>query len=125
MRKVFAVIRREFETRVRTRAFVISTVLGPLFMGVLIFLPAYLANKETGAKPIVVVDAATGTFGDRVVAALQDSRIGPSTTGRPRYAVERVAADGRAQLVSDSLTALIGSGTRSGRGAGGIRRAHG
>ena len=108
MRKVFAVIRREFETRVRTRAFVISTVLGPLFMGVLIFLPAYLANKETGAKPIVVVDAATGTFGDRVVAALQDSRIGPSTTGRPRYAVERVAADGRAQLVSDSLTALIG-----------------
>ena len=108
MLKVFAVIRREFMTRVRTRAFVISTVLGPLFMGLLIFLPAYLANKESGAKPIVVVDAASGEFGDRVVAALTESRIGASSTGRPRYSVQRVAAAGRAQLVSDSLTSLIG-----------------
>jgi ABC-2 type transport system permease protein len=108
MRKVLAVIRREFVERVRTRAFVISTILGPVFMGVLIFLPVILANKESGAKPIVVVDAASGTFGDRAVAALQESQIGTGAGARPRYSVHRIAASGRAQLVADSLTALIG-----------------
>jgi len=54
------------------------------------------------------VDAASGNFGDLMVTALQESRIGPSSTGRPRYSVQRVVAMGRAQLVADSLTALIG-----------------
>ena len=39
-----AVIRREFVERVRTRAFIIGTVLGPVFFGALVILPGLLAE---------------------------------------------------------------------------------
>ncbi|MEO8031954.1 MAG: ABC transporter permease [Gemmatimonadota bacterium] len=108
MRKVFAVIRREFVERVRTRAFVISTILGPVFMGVLIFLPALLAGRSTTARNIIVVDAATGEFGNRVVAALSDTRFGNKGGAQPRFHIERIVALDRAKAVTDSLTTLIG-----------------
>ena len=108
MRKTLAVIRREFVERVRTRAFVISTILGPVFMGVLIFLPALLAGRSTTARSIVLVDASGGQFADRVTAALSESKIGSKDSEAPRFHVLRIAAAGRAQEVADSLTGMIG-----------------
>jgi ABC-2 type transport system permease protein len=108
MRKTLAVIRREFVERVRTRAFVIATILGPVFMGLLIFLPAVLAGRSTTAHSIIVVDAASGEFGDRVTAALTESKFGNRGNEQPRFHVRRIAAHDRAGAVADSLTALIG-----------------
>ena len=45
MHKILAVIRREFIERVRTRAFVISTILFPLLMTTLTVLPAILLRR--------------------------------------------------------------------------------
>ena len=50
MHKILAVIRREFMTRVHTRAFVIGTVLGPLLMGFMFVLPILLSRRETAPK---------------------------------------------------------------------------
>ena len=105
MRKVWAVVRREFLERVRSRAFVIGTVLGPVFMGVLFLLPILL-QQGTGPRRIVVLDAATGGFGVRVVEALSQATRGDEEDSLPRYVVVRVPADGRLEAVRDSLVAL-------------------
>ncbi len=69
MRKVLAVIRREFVERVRQRWFWVMVVLGPLFFGAIFILPTLLAGKG-GVKRIAVVDATTSTFGARLTERL-------------------------------------------------------
>ena len=108
MHKLWAVIRREFSTRVQSRAFVISTILGPLLMGFMMVLPVILASRETEAKRIVVIDAANGQFGQELERALAESRRDGSANGRPRYSVVRIPAHGRLQAVRDSLIPLTG-----------------
>jgi ABC-2 type transport system permease protein len=63
MHKLWAVIRREFVTRVQSKAFVISTILGPILLGLMMVMPILLSNRDTEAKRIVVIDAARGNFG--------------------------------------------------------------
>mgnify|MGYP000088424070 CR=1 FL=1 len=50
------IIKREFSTRVRKRSFIILTLLGPILMAVLLFLPAYLATLPGDLKVITVLD---------------------------------------------------------------------
>ncbi len=40
LNRIFAVIRREYLERVRTKAFWISTLLVPIFLGAVMILPA-------------------------------------------------------------------------------------
>src|SRR5437868_9965224 len=57
MRKVWAVIRREFIERVRSRWFIISTVLGPLFMLAITILPSLLTMRGGRNARIVIVNS--------------------------------------------------------------------
>ena len=109
MRNILTVVRREFMTRVRTRAFVIGTVIGPLLMAVLFALPILLERRQTAPKHIVVLDAGSGALGSAVTSRLASEMRDTVTRTRPRYRAERlVAAAGRFQLVYDSLIALTG-----------------
>jgi ABC-2 type transport system permease protein len=92
---VWAVIRREFIERVRTRAMWISAILGPVFFAALIFLPLLMAGG--GHKTVVLVDATTSDFGARTAAALQ---------GRS-FSVTRIPAG---PGVVDSLTLEVSDG---------------
>lgn len=83
MSKVFAVIRREFVERVRTKAFVIGTLLGPLFFIGMAVLPALLLSRETTGRKVVVIDAGTGEFGGKVTAALAAAKKGSVRRRRP------------------------------------------
>lgn len=74
MRKVWAVIRREFLERVRRKWFWVSGVLGPVFFAAVFLLPAVVASSG-GTKRIAVVDETSAAFGDRVTAALN---VGPA-----------------------------------------------
>jgi ABC-2 type transport system permease protein len=105
MHKVWAVIRREFLERVRTKQFVIGTVLGPVLMA-LLFAAPLLLMRDARAKRIVVLDAAAGSFGATVERALAQSTRDEEPDGEPRYLVTRVAADGRLGAIRDSLVAL-------------------
>ena len=71
MRKVLAVVRREFVERVRTRWFWISALLGPIFFAALIFLPYLFSGGR--AKRLVVVDGTQSSFGANVADSLNTS----------------------------------------------------
>lgn len=110
MNKVFAVVRREFLERVRTRAFVIGTLLFPVLMAALFVLPILLERRATAPKRIVIVDGATGDVGARVADALSTSRR-EGSAGAPgplRYVITRVEAPGRLEQVRDSLVPFTG-----------------
>lgn len=56
MKTIGLIIRREFLTRVRKKTFIVLTILGPLLMGAILFLPAYLATLPQETKIITVLD---------------------------------------------------------------------
>ena len=96
MRKVWAVIRREFVERVRSKWFWISALLGPVFFGAMIVVPVLFAGAG-GTRRIAVVDGTTGAFGERVAAGLRHGKI---------FRATRVPAGAG---VVDSLTQLVGA----------------
>jgi ABC-2 type transport system permease protein len=57
MRKFLAVIKREYLERVRTKFFVVATILGPLMMALFTIVPVYIAGiKVGGATRLAVID---------------------------------------------------------------------
>lgn len=69
---VWAVVRREYLQRVRSRWFIAATVGAPLFMAGLIVVPAYVASRsEPSARDLAVVDG-TSVLYDRLAPKLED-----------------------------------------------------
>ena len=61
MRKLLAIIKREYIQRVRTKFFVIMTVLGPLMLVVFTIVPGLLFSiKAGGDTRIAIVDQTEG-----------------------------------------------------------------
>ncbi|HEY0038427.1 MAG TPA: hypothetical protein VGB66_17135, partial [Longimicrobium sp.] len=96
MRNVMIIIRREFNERVRTRSFLVGTVLFPVFMVAMVFLPA-LIKSGGGERTLVLVDQSPAGIGERVTAALQAPKPGKEAI---RYTVERVPGPIDAQRAS-------------------------
>jgi ABC-2 type transport system permease protein len=96
MRKMWAVIRREFVERVRRKWFWFSAILGPVLFAAVFLLPALFATSG-GLKRIAVVDGSTSAFGARVTAALNAG---------PAFRATRVEAGER---VLDSLMSEVGA----------------
>ena len=66
---VLTIARREYLERVTSKGFWIATVLMPLFMAALVFLPSLLLLKTLTPHQMAVVDE-TGVLGPALVAAL-------------------------------------------------------
>jgi ABC-2 type transport system permease protein len=102
-RKVAAVIRREYLTRVRTKAFWISTVLVPVMMAAFTVLPSLMLSRTGGTYAIAVV-----TADDALYAAFERAvgeRAGDENGGKAGAIVvhlsrETPAADAAAQRVA-------------------------
>ena len=76
MDKLIAVIKREYLERVRSRWFVVMTLLVPFIMAALMLLPALMARKSmTSAKisNVIILDATGGNLGTLLATALSDS----------------------------------------------------
>lgn len=73
MSKVLTVIRKEYLERVRSKAFVIGTLLGPLFMALIILGPAML-TRVTGSqeRTVAVLDRSDRVF-ELLAETLRDS----------------------------------------------------
>lgn len=93
MRNVFLIIRREFLERVRTKAFILGTVLFPVFMMAMVFLPA-LIKSGGGERTLVLVDQAPAGLGTRVAETLQAPKEDKDAI---RYTVRRVEGPLEAQ----------------------------
>lgn len=94
MNKLFAIIKREYVERVRSKMFIVATVLGPLLMVGLTVGPAMLFGMKTGdATRLAVVDQ-TGTLYDRVRESIsnpkgrqpaeEESAVGRMNAERPK-----------------------------------------
>lgn len=87
MDKFFAVVRREYLERVRSRWFLIATLFGPVFFGLLMFLPAVIASREKAsgdATKIIIIDATGAGLGERVSARLAGGLAGASSSAQLR-----------------------------------------
>ena len=119
MDKVWAVIRREFVERVRSRWFVISTVLGPIFMIGVTVLPALLAGSSGGTRHIALLDEGSATLADRLQTQLETGnqfrveRITTTDAGAPAVVTELTE---RVQAKSlDGFLVVTGATVESGR----------
>jgi ABC-2 type transport system permease protein len=63
MKKMFAVLRREYVVAVRKKSFIIVTLAMPILMSALMFSSYLIGMKGLGEKKVVVIDA-TGKLGD-------------------------------------------------------------
>jgi ABC-2 type transport system permease protein len=106
LRRVWAIISREFLERVRSGWFVAGTILGPVLMVALISLPLVLAGRGTaGHGAIVVLDAARGEAGTRLLASLAEAGVSAA-----RLAV----APAEVPRANDSLAGRVGLGLLDG-----------
>ena len=54
MRKIWLIIKREYLVRVRKKAFIVMTIVGPLLMAALMIVPTYLANESQELRTIAI-----------------------------------------------------------------------
>jgi ABC-2 type transport system permease protein len=81
--RLWAVIRREYLERVRSKAFIIATILGPVLMGGIMVLPVFVMKSGSKLLRVAVLDE-TGRLGASVEEALREARFG----GEPRFDVQ-------------------------------------
>lgn len=70
MRKFLAVVKREYIQRVRTKFFVVATILGPLMMALFTVVPMYLAGLKAGGPTRLAVVDQSGKVYERFRSAL-------------------------------------------------------
>jgi ABC-2 type transport system permease protein len=132
MGKLVVVFKREYLERVRSKWFIIGTVLGPVFFLLVAISPRLFGDNEARSKELAHVDVidATGTgLGARVTAALHESyplsRAPNLRTIRPelvpaeeeRSTLRVQHADVLGYLVLDSATVVGESMRYAGRNA--------
>ena len=75
MRKLWAVLKREYRETVRKPSFLVMTVLAPFLMAALMIVPALLAARGMGERRVAILDG-TGRLGNVVEALRKDSSGG-------------------------------------------------
>jgi len=97
MKKVLIIIKREYLVRVRTRAFLIGTIVTPLLMLALITLPIFFATRGGGVRRVTVLDqtgepdlfdAINRSLDSRSESSEETNRNDPGV-GRTRYVLTR------------------------------------
>jgi ABC-2 type transport system permease protein len=135
LKKMSVVFRREYLERVRTRWFLIGTLLGPVFMAAITILPVWIQMKQgpsTDLTSIEIIDATGTNLGARVQADLikrfpaMPRPAALSVTPDKLQDVEDAAVRGVQRkeyngfIVLDSLTVAHKSAKYAGRNAGSV-----
>jgi ABC-2 type transport system permease protein len=96
MKKLFAVIKREYVQRVRTKFFVIATILGPIMMSAFTVVPGMMMMIRSGGPTrIAVVDQTGKIYG--ALAKDLESGDRPRRRPSPTDAVKPPAGPGASQ----------------------------
>src|SRR2546430_17159505 len=70
MRKFLAVVKREYVQRVRSRMFLVVTIIAPLMFTLFTVVPAFIAGIKSGGPTRVAVVDETGRMYERVRESL-------------------------------------------------------
>ena len=87
MHNVWLIARREYVERVRTRGFLITTVMIPLIMGALLFGSAFVSSKSEPGTHIAVVSSDPQLALD-LQSELQQQVTRPSSAKHPQFTVD-------------------------------------
>jgi ABC-2 type transport system permease protein len=93
MNKFLAVVKREYLQRVRTKLFVIMTVLGPILLLVFTVVPGLMMTIKTSTTRIAVIDQTEGT---KLFPSVRESLVRPdrrSQKGAQEELAETVNSD--------------------------------
>lgn len=115
MRKVWLVIEREYLTRVKTKGFVISTIIVPIFGIGFALMMAYLATrKPTQPFRLAVVDQ-SGEMSGALAASIRSNLNTTLPNGQPEFSVVQTPlAAGSLDSTEDSLRAQVYAGELDG-----------
>jgi ABC-2 type transport system permease protein len=83
MAKLWAIIKREYLERVRSKWFIIATLVAPFVFGAMMIIPIYLAAKSKSGSEVyntVIIDATKSGFGQRVADVISGGSSGKSGT---------------------------------------------
>ena len=90
MHNSWLVIQREYLERIRSKAFIIMTLLMPVFMGSTILIPAFLSDMKSGVTRHIVLVASNAEIAEAVQKELTTPPAGNAEQKKaaPRYQVE-------------------------------------
>jgi len=86
MRKFVAVVKREYLQRVRSRMFIVTTILLPLMMSLFGIVPALVLSINAGGKSRIAVVDQTGKLFSRFQSALVEEEGVETPSGMPNPA---------------------------------------
>jgi ABC-2 type transport system permease protein len=133
MGKLLVVFKREYLERIRSKWFLIGTLLGPVFFGMITVLPVVISSKtkqSTDVANVTILDATGAGMGERIALALvQRFPLSAAPDVRHLTAAELPREEDRAMLevqrketrgylVLDSSTVAGVSARYAGRNAG-------
>jgi ABC-2 type transport system permease protein len=110
MRKFLAVVKREYIQRVRTKFFVVATILGPVLMAGFTIVPAMMFSIKSGGPTRLAVVDQTGKMYERVAKEITNGKEAktnvatmkpPSQPGAPKDPKEQI--DEAGQLTKPSF----------------------
>ncbi|MFL5487503.1 MAG: ABC transporter permease [Gemmatimonadaceae bacterium] len=102
MAKLWAIIKREYLERVRSKWFLIATFFGPIFFSAIIIVPAWMASRSKATSDIynmVILDATGAGFGHRLAV-----NIAGDSTDSTRMARVTVVAPGELTQAESTAT---------------------
>ena len=105
MRKLWLVIKREYLTRVRSKAFIFSTIALPIFSVAVLAIQIYTATRQSDHTLKIVVADGSGGLGEAVKRNLD----GKLSNGQPAFDVVRTL-EGPAAGDEDALRQQVQSG---------------
>ena len=106
MAKLWAIVKREYLERVRTRWFIFATVFGPIFFGAMIIIPAVMAKRSKSTVEFSntrILDATTTGLGYRVADAMNRGRA----AGAPAPQVVVLKTDAISQAESTATRQVM------------------
>ncbi|MCJ7680969.1 MAG: ABC transporter permease [Candidatus Aminicenantes bacterium] len=103
MRKILSVIKREYIQIVRTKGFIIGTVLGPILMVALIGVPLLVTLISVDKQETMAVVDKSGEIFDALVQKLDVKMSG----GEPRYRLEQYRTTGDPETIKQELNRRV------------------
>lgn len=102
MSRLWSIVRREYIERVRSKAFIVATILGPILTGSFMVIPALVAGRAGKPLRVAVLDA-SGVLAGPVEAALARQQ----RDGAARFIVEPSGPEAEATREASLKAAVI------------------
>ena len=114
MAKLWAIIKREYLERVRTRWFIFATIFGPIFFGAMIIIPAVMAKRSRSTIEFSntrILDATTTGLGNRIAEAMNRGRaaggVAPQVVVLKPSAISEAESTATHQIMNKQLSGYL------------------